>query len=375
VIQIRLRHLLGMGLVLALVGGGIWFFVEGTENSAVGAGGLPLIKADTNPVKLPPDDPGGEVMPNADSTVFTAMGADETRDPSMENLKIPATPKPEGASADFAGLNTGFNVPQAPEKKVESLFANGAVSSEPMERPAREAAEVAAENAAQPKGDYETGQALDMASDAPAPESQPEPAQPVPAPKPVADNTPAPPAPTPIVNADASAAQNQEAQEKAIAKDDAAEETTASAPAAGVPPVPPSKPGADKKPESPKAAAPAPAPASKDTAGDAQKTVAQDVANEAYRHHAAPSAAQPGYYMQLASTPSKEEAPRLWARLTKKYPNALAGLSPTYQTAAVPGKGDYIRVQAGPLTQDQASARCRQLHAVNPKGGCLVFKR
>jgi hypothetical protein len=213
-----------------------------------------------------------------------------------------------------------------------------------------------------------------MASDAPRPEpTQTEPAQPVPAAKPVADNTPVPPAPTPIVNAGATAAQNQEAQEKAMTDtaEPAPEPQTAAAP-----PVPPSKPGTVKKSEPEKtAAAPAPkAPANDAQRTEAQKTVAQDIANEAYRHQSAP-AAKPGYYMQLASTPSREEAPRLWERLLRKYPNALAGLSPTYQNAAVPGKGDYIRVQAGPLTQDQASARCKQLHAVNPKGGCLVFKR
>jgi hypothetical protein len=199
----------------------------------------------------------------------------------------------------------------------------------------------------QPKNEYISGIAPDALKDTTTPAPVQEPA---PAPAPVVQDTP--PAPAPIANDESNVAQNMEAQEKAIV-------------------IPPSKP---QVPES-KPAAPE---AKKETVSPAQ-TVAADIANEAYVAPKQPKTPVPavksGYYMQLASTPLKAEAPIIWSKLLKKYPDALSGLKANYQPASVPGKGDYIRVQAGPLTQSEANNRCKQLHRIDPKGGCLVLKR
>lgn len=340
----RLRHIIGMVGVVALMGGGIWFFVSGTGNNAVGAGGLPLIKADSKPAKIVPEDPGGDVMPNADSTVFSAIGAEVGVDPSMENLKMPAGEKP-AEMPEFAGLKTGFAVPAQPAKVTEDLFAPTTT--------------------AKTKNDYVSGIAPDVLPPEPVATAEPveEKPEPVkveePKPEPKAEvkaelkpeikkeepkKDASPPAEPVIAAEDLNPAQAMEQQEKAIIAPQVK------------PIIPPSKPAGLKTDVKPVAKAEV-----KTETKPAAATTASPVKS--------------GYYMQLASTPSKEEAPRLWARLQAKYPAALGGLTPVYQTATVPGKGEYIRVQAGPVTQQQANDRCKQLHAIDAKGGCLVFKR
>jgi cell division septation protein DedD len=330
----RLRHIIGMAGTVALMGGGIWFFVSGTGNNAVGAGGLPLIKADSKPAKVAPEEPGGDVMPNADSTVFSAIGAEVGVDPSMENLKMPAGERP-AEMPEFAGLKTGFAVPAQPEKVVEDLFAPTPT--------------------AKTKNDYVSGIAPDVLPPEPAVtvEEKPEPvkaeepnpetraevkAEPESEVKKEEQKKDATPPAEPVIAAEdlINPAQAMEQQEKAMIAPQVK------------PVIPPSKPAG-------------------------LKTDVKPVAKAETKPAAAP--VKSGYYMQLASTPSKEEAPRLWARLQEKYPAALSGLTPVYQTATVPGKGEYIRVQAGPVTQQQANDRCKQLHAIDAKGGCLVFKR
>lgn len=66
----------------------------------------PLIRADSTPARVAPDEPGGMDIPHRDSAVFGAMNsADAAENPPVENL-LAAEEEPMPRARLFAGLNT-----------------------------------------------------------------------------------------------------------------------------------------------------------------------------------------------------------------------------------------------------------------------------
>lgn len=357
----RLRVIAIIAGVLLLIGGGIWLFSKGSNSGTMGAGGIPLIKADANPAKLPPDDPGGEIMPNADSTVFTAMGAGADADPSMKNVKAPEPEAPIATEdTSFAGLRTGFAIPKEPEKKTESLFdepeskyfSGGALKPVDAEHAEETKTEdhvteaPAVEHVAEPV--VEAIKKEPNVEDVAAVEETLAPVK-IEEAAPIETTEEAPKA-VPLFAEGANAAQNMEAEEMGFVRP------------VSKPPVPEQKAQQAREPivlgDKPKAEdKPAPVAKPKETADSK------------------PEKASGKYYIQLASSPGKGDASGVWNRLQDKYPAALDGLKPVYLPVTVAGKGDYVRIQAGPLSETQARERCTKLRSVDPAGGCLVLRR
>lgn len=319
----RLRTIAMMTGALLLIGSGIWAYGSNFgRTTSIGAGGLPLIKADTSPIKIPPEEQAGDIIPNADSTVFAAMGTIEnTVDPSMQNVTPPADT--EKSDTDFAGFKTGFSLPKQQERKTESLFA-------PTEKTEEGTA-----------SKYYSGLAPEAVSVEPEQETvaAPEPVQepvvvkkdPPPEPEVVpVEETPAEPEVLPP--SENIAAQALEAEEKILIKPTA-------------------------KPSLPKPAAPPPVTVAKAEA----KPIARDSVENINR-----------YYIQLASAPAGSDTTSAWAQLKNKHPQALSGINPDFVKVTIAGKGDYVRIQAGPLSQADANKRCA---AIRASGGCLVVKR
>lgn len=76
-------------------------------------------------------------------------------------------------------------------------------------------------------------------------------------------------------------------------------------------------------------------------------------------------------YIQLASVKSEADANKQWAGFKAKNPE-LANLSLKVQQADLGAKGIYYRIQAGPLSPENASSACA---AIKSRGGsCLVAK-
>ena len=90
---------------------------------------------------------------------------------------------------------------------------------------------------------------------------------------------------------------------------------------------------------------------------------------------AATSSASADYYIQLSSTPTQELANAAWARAQRLHPETLYGLTPRFQPLNIPGKGFFVRVQAGPLPLDEAKERCEAVRQADPRGGCLVVRK
>ncbi|MBU6235281.1 MAG: SPOR domain-containing protein [Alphaproteobacteria bacterium] len=402
----RLRNIALIALILAVIGGLVWAYGSngGRTATAVGAGGLPLIKADATPAKIPPEEPEGEIIPNADSTVFEAMGTETAEDPSMKNVAPVPEEDEEKANTEFAGFRTGFAIPRQPERKVESLFGDEPTKAEEPastdteaegaskylsgiapdaveEKESAEANEVKQEvvpqEPIQPAPEEAKRKVEEQAKPAPEPEQEEavkeEPATPVEATEAAKEE---PTAPVDAANTDISA-QALEAQEKILIMP------------ASKPPVPNLEPKLDKKQQAVKEEV------KQDTPGKPSKTLenvvseiasaptpattpapkAEEPIAQIIKPAQSPAAGGNNYYIQLASGPASADNAATWNKLKVKYPQALQGLVPSYNKVEIPSKGSFVRVQAGPMSQADANKRCAMLRSVNPSGGCLVLRR
>ncbi len=127
----RPRPVLAAGaalLVMGLFAGGLWFaYVEGLNHAIGGGNGgdIPLIRADTQPIKVRPANPGGMAIPDRDLLIYG-----EGR-PTVEHL----LPPPEQPMARPAAP-----APSPPPQAASSQPAPGmagAVPAEPGPNPAR----------------------------------------------------------------------------------------------------------------------------------------------------------------------------------------------------------------------------------------------
>jgi len=247
-------------LALGALGGGVWLLTD-LRGTAVPDGPLPLIRADAEPYKERPEDPGGLAVPHQDRLVFDRLLPEGMRADLVERL----LPPPEEPAAR----------PQPPPLPV---FAGPPPTAPPVvpEEPA-----TVAGDAGEPEPDAVPGIAAGAATEAP------------PAAIPVPD--PAPPAAVP----------------------------------------------ADEPPQGRVAALPAPSPVRSDAR------------------------------VQLGSLSSEAGARSEWARLLRRFPDALSDLEPAVVSAEVGGRTVY-RLTAGPVDGIRALAICDELRSSNAP--CLVVR-
>lgn len=384
----RLRTLTLIAAILTVIGGLVWSYgTGGGATTAMGAGGLPLIKADTNPAKMPPEEGGeNEIIPNADSTVFAAMGTEDAKDPSMENV-APPEEEPK-TNTEFAGFRTGFALPKEAPRKTESLFGETDIQ-EPVIEPAAKEKE---------KGEskYFSGIAPEVTDEEKAPPAE-ELKEPGPTPEPVAkkeepkpepaeeevqataEEEPMPLAAAAPIPEDNISAQALEAEEKILVMPAAKPPIPKTEPVS-VKAEPKPEPKAEVKKEEPKKEdAPFNPVAMAEKAADAESKKADDVYPIKPRAEVtptpAPVAASGSYFIQLSSAPKGSDMQGTWRQLQGRYGQALAGLAPSFPEAEIAGKGTFVRIQAGPMSKEEANKRCSALRAVNPSGGCLVIRR
>ncbi|MFA5591700.1 MAG: SPOR domain-containing protein [Micavibrio sp.] len=85
-------------------------------------------------------------------------------------------------------------------------------------------------------------------------------------------------------------------------------------------------------------------------------------------------AVQPGgYYIQLASVRSTAGVEGEWKKLQAKY-GSLGALRYRTQQANLGDKGIFHRIQAGPVSKDDATRICNEIKKTTP-GGCLVVSQ
>ncbi len=135
--------------------------------------------------------------------------------------------------------------------------------------------------------------------------------------------------------------------------------------AIGVPPQPKAEPVEEKV----AVVTPAPEPAKPEPV---KEVVPEAKIESAAGTTAAKTVAAGGYYIQLASVKDTSEAASEYKKLQAKY-SGLSGIDYRTQKADL-AKGTFYRIQAGPMSKDDATRICNQIKQAD-KNGCLVVAK
>jgi cell division protein FtsN len=334
--------MVGAVLALAVIGGGALvgykMFASGGSN-----GEPPLIKADTEPVKTAPKEPGGADVQHQNKAIYDRV------DPAN-------APKSKVVSREEQPVD----LPSAPSSEPRPdgsriILPGGPAAAEPTPP---------STNGAEPR------RVKTVAIRPDAPIAPPAPATPA---------VPAPAANDPIAEA-ARTGQAPRASEfdNGIMSDGDAPLRSSDRPAGPnqTRPAPTAQRSAPQ-PAPQQAARPAPAPA---PAAPAQppRSDPQQVAAVAPRAPApAPAQTRPtatgGFVVQVTSQRSEADARSAYANLQKRFPQVLGPYQASIQTATVGDRGTYYRVRVGPFgSSTDASTVCNNLRAAG--GDCVVSR-
>jgi hypothetical protein len=136
----RLRWILAAAMV-AIVGGFGWVAWSAYKSGGTGIDGIvPLIKADNEPTRIRPDDPGGMPVPNQDKAIYDRLDPKRAPPKGVERLLPPpeapvgrpaaVTPPPDSTPSKPAIPTLGETVP-APERQVGSAVVKAAPEPPP----------------------------------------------------------------------------------------------------------------------------------------------------------------------------------------------------------------------------------------------------
>ncbi|MFD1197425.1 SPOR domain-containing protein [Brucella gallinifaecis] len=312
------------GLILASVAGlavligGIGYHFLGDS----GSGEPVVIRAENQPIKVQPENPGGAVVPNQDKAVYERVTGTLPNNPEQKSL-ISAGEEPVdiGARDDDAGMNdsaetnhaassdSGQNTPLIQPREVETMIVrpDGSIvqSQPPVQTTPQQVAPVSATNNDEPIAPpAETDEIAAIAAG-----NEPRQA--------VANNQPATQAPAVSVRA----------------------------------PVVPSRPA--QQPTTIVGNVP------QRTQLPAQASASQVA-----------SAAAGGYFIQIASQPSAELAQKSYANMAQRYGSVIGGRAVDIKRADIPNKGTYYRVRVQAGTKEEANALCGRFKSAG--GSCFV---
>lgn len=365
---------LGIAL-LAGVGAFGWSMLSGDE--ATTDGGPRIIRADKDPVKVLPENPGGVTVPNQDKAVYDRVaggtGASTGQPALVNSAEEPVDVVQRTLDPEILPLEGRSDFTEKSEERLSAeasapdAAANGAA---PVVSPrkvrtmiVKPDGSIVAREVAEPEvaAAVETPQGLVSAE--------------------------------PVVDTPAQPVQGSETIEQATAE---AVEPVQEQPAETETPVTEGTLAPVRvvttQPIRPVANAPVPLGRPADQPVNVVGTVTQggrvDVAPAA---SVAPAAAQPaavasapaaaaaapvanpgGYYMQIASQPTVEGAQSSWRTLSNRYSAVLGGQSVDIQRADIPGKGVFHRVRVPAGSRDQANALCSRYKAAG--GSCFVSR-
>lgn len=367
-----------LGLAL-LAGAGAfgWSMLSGGD--IAGSDGPRIIRADKDPVKVLPENPGGVTVPNQDKAVYDRVAGGngaETGQPSLVNTaEEPVDVVQRTLDPDMLPLEGR----DAPAKSEERLAVNGGdatasgADSAPVVSPRRVRTMIV-----KPDGSI-------VAREDPAPEAT---APATPSTEPTVETAQAGSTePEPAAAEDALVSSSGPTQLQAVeapetgvadaANDDPSQGTIAPVRVVTTQPIrapiPQGRPaeqpvnvvgtvtqGGNVSDGQPAPAAPAPAAA------------AQPVEVAAAPAEAAPAANPGGYYMQIASQPTAEGAQASWRTLSNRFSSVLGGRAVDIQRADIPNKGVFHRVRVPAGSRSEANALCSRYKAAG--GSCFVSR-
>ncbi|WP_152045685.1 SPOR domain-containing protein [Aureimonas psammosilenae] len=314
------RMMAGGSVLAVLVAGGLGvFLLHGASGSLGGGSDEPLlIKADAEPYKIAPKDPGGRAYPNQNKAVYDRVASPNKADATptqtalLRNAEEPMELPTEEEDASYSDalpgveLGGGESVAVKDETRVTAETEATDGGPEPVLQPRRvKTMRVGADGRLVP-------------NDEPAATS-------------VAD---------PIATAAASVT------DVASVVADAAGEARDPVQVSAVPARP--------------VAMPAPKPGS---------VPAAPVSVPVQTASAMPAS---GYFVQIASQPSEASAQQSMSSMSGRYANVIAGRPLGIQAAEIPGKGTYYRVRVAAGSKEEAASLCSKLKSAGAT--CLVTR-
>ncbi|MCV3243497.1 SPOR domain-containing protein [Mesorhizobium sp. ZC-5] len=352
-------------MIAAIVGGVVLIGGIGAYALSGGNGsGTPaLVRADTDPVKVRPENPGGTSVPNQDNKVFQTMnGKDTTGAPTQEKL-ISGMEEPVDMAAR---AEPRVVTPQPANEDGEDLAEDAPLMADD-EAMANDP--VAAEIAAAPKGEDRVA----PSAEEPATNSETLAVTPRKVRTMVvrSDGTLVPseePAPQPQ-QAEETTASALEPDDPATSLSDpiAPESTGSLTPSAAAPATP-----------APAAAAPAAQsgmPASGPVAPSRPADQPVDVVGEVKPQQVAAAsgaAAAGAWSVQIASQPSEAAAQSSYQDLSRRYGSVIGDKGVNIVKAEIAGKGTFWRVRVPAGSRNDAISLCESYKAAG--GNCFVSK-
>jgi hypothetical protein len=352
------------GLMMAAIVGGVVLIGGVSAYALFGGGGgsdaPAVVLADTDPVKVRPENPGGTNVPNQDNKVFQTMnGTDRATGPTQEKL-ISGTEEPVDVAARAA--------PQPSQDSEAAIEDAPLTGDDEMAVDAQDP--VAAEIAAAPKGEDRLAQEATT---------------------PTANNEVAAVAPrrvrTMVVRADGTLVPSE--APAPVAAEPQADQATVSA----LEPADPSKSLADPiatdatgsltpaAPAETAAAAPV-APATQAAMPDSGPVAPSrpadqpvDVVGEVKPQQVAATtgaAAAGSWSMQIASQPSEAAAQSSYQDLARRYGSVIGDKGVNIVKAEIAGKGTFWRVRVPAGSRNDAISLCESYKAAG--GNCFVSK-
>lgn len=309
--------------VLALGGALAFAYKIGGDSDIATAGKPPLIQADSRPVKVAPEKPGGKEFPHANKKIYERLGGDKSEEvvklkSRQEDVAAAATAA-IGSSGQPAQADGSGEATLGGPRKVKTLTVrpDGTIEAPDPRQKVVKAPPPAAPAERAPDG------TISMSFPT-APSAA----------KPVPSQGAAPPPVTPTIPQAADASPPPAASQQASA---------GQAPGVSAPPP-------VQKPAVPRVAAVTPAPS-----------------------NPSPAASGGGdFVVQVAARKSQTDALAAFADIQQKYPKLLDGYRPIIKRADLGDKGVWYRLNVGPVeSKNVASALCGQLKSAGMRS-CLI---
>ncbi|WP_233721148.1 SPOR domain-containing protein [Jiella avicenniae] len=370
----------GIGAIaLMLAAGGAYYFLGGSQGTT-GDGSVLIVRADQDPVKVKPENPGGREIPNQNKMVYSRVeDGDAIVTPQQKQLvsaeETPIDlPREEAPISDLPGVEIGVGAANAAEP-MQSADASGQSADTYSEASAISVLSPrrAKTYSVRPDGTLVVGEAVE---DDRGPLIQAA-ARPLDAAREIGTSPAGQGVANETVSAIAAAGEDTMAG-AAEQGADAAIATTATTDEPGVPapnvPVPTLRPRADGETSRVAATAPAPADPAQPAAATPQPEPVQTASLQP--EPAAPSvSAAPshdGYYVQISSQPSQDAAQASSRNLSQRYSSVIAGRNVVIQSADIPGKGTYYRVRVPVDSKSEGVSLCGDLKSAG--GSCFVSR-
>lgn len=326
-----------------------------------GSGAAPVIvKADNQPIKVKPENPGGAVVPNQDNKVYDAVlkgakPAEQVQDKLVNSSEEPVdvTPKEQPRVVDLApDANNGDGTPNAAPASTgnatDATAADGADSAAPQPKSEDRIAQVVQDAEKNPDvvavAPRKVRTMMVKSDGSLVPREDPAPAAPQ-----VAAAEPTDPAPQHVAPA---------------GQDDAA--ATGTVPPAG-------KATKTAKAKAQSSTTPATVPVAPQRPSDQPVDVVGEVKPDQVASIDAASASGGGSWsMQIASQPTVESAQSTYQDLQRRYGSVLAGHTANIVKAEIAGKGTFYRVRVPAQSRNDAINLCSSYKAAG--GNCFVSR-